>query len=186
MTTERETVAMAPSEPRPILTVGARLVLGGGLFVFLFVAGLAGGAALALWTRQLDFLRVGPALGLGAGALALAALAVHDLFAALELITGRDLDGSGAIGDGLVLLRSNGARGGADADAQLQAAFADFVRGCALDTSARRWEPEIGRGQYQRWRRQLLDAGWARWRSTDERAGWELTAPAAEILAALG
>ena len=66
-----------------------------------------------------------------------------------------------------------------------QSEFADFVRGCAIDTSLRRWEPMLGREGYDRYRDVLLSLGWGAWRSKDRRQGWELTAEPPVILDAL-
>ena len=66
-----------------------------------------------------------------------------------------------------------------------QSDFARFVEGCAEDTTLRRWEPVIGRGQYQRYRDLLIDAGWADWRTDNTRDGWQLMAAPATICEAL-
>ena len=66
-----------------------------------------------------------------------------------------------------------------------QSEFADFVRGCAIDTSLRRWEPMLGREGYDRYRDVLISLGWGAWRSKDRRQGWELTAGPDDILEAL-
>ena len=66
-----------------------------------------------------------------------------------------------------------------------QSELADFVRGCAIDTSLRRWEPSLGREGYDRYRDVLISLGWGAWRSKDRRQGWELTADPGEILDAL-
>lgn len=62
--------------------------------------------------------------------------------------------------------------------------FADFVRTCAEtgDTSARRWESELGKEVYSEWRDALLQMGAAQWRGRDRRSGWRLTAEVSEIL----
>ena len=60
-------------------------------------------------------------------------------------------------------------------DAREASEFEVFVRGCAIDTSLRRWEPSFGRQGYERYRDVLLDSGWAEWRSKDRRQGWALT-----------
>lgn len=67
-----------------------------------------------------------------------------------------------------------------DADAM---AFAEFVRGCQFDTSARRWRGELN---YAEWRERLIASGWASWRKPNEpRAGWVLNADAERIIEAL-
>ncbi len=69
---------------------------------------------------------------------------------------------------------------------ETQSDFARFVEGCADDTTLRRWEPEIGRRQYQEWRDLLISAGWADWKNpANQRDGWSLSAPAATIIEAL-
>jgi len=174
----RETVETPAAEQR--LDVLARLawVLGlGGIFM---AGGLALGLALAIWQRNPAAILTGAAVGLAVGGLAMLALAAHDLLGALETATGRDLDHSGAIGDTPVLLRANASPVPAERDD-----FAAFVTACAVDTSARRWEPVLGRERYRQWRDVLIDGGWARWQSEDKRAGWELAADPAAILAAL-
>jgi len=60
--------------------------------------------------------------------------------------------------------------------------FAQFVRGCSVDTSLRRWESSFGREAYERYRDVLLDGGWAEWRSKDRRQGWRLTEEPESIL----
>jgi hypothetical protein len=73
-----------------------------------------------------------------------------------------------------------------DDRAELRGTFVRFVMGCAVDTSARRWEKRIGRARYQAWRDLLINSGYGRWKSArDQRAGWELTAPATSIISAL-
>jgi hypothetical protein len=53
------------------------------------------------------------------------------------------------------------------------------------DTTARRWERQLGRGVYQAYRDRLLAAGYAQWRSSSPKDGWILTAPAVQIIAEL-
>lgn len=173
----RETATPGPEQRLDVL---ARLVLVAGLGALFVLGGLALGMAAAIWQRNWAAIPTGAAIGLAAGGLSVLALAFRDVLAALELHTGRDIDGDGRIGDTPVLLRANAAPEPAHDD------FAAFVAACASDTSARRWEPELGRARYQQWRDLLIDGGWARWRSTDQRAGWELTATPEAIIAALG
>ena len=63
--------------------------------------------------------------------------------------------------------------------------FETFVRGCAVDTSLRRWEGDLGREGYERYRDVLIRLGWAEWRSKDRRQGWALVGDPGEILAAM-
>ncbi len=64
--------------------------------------------------------------------------------------------------------------------------LAEFIRGCAVDTSLRRWEASISRETYQDYRDRLIDSGWAEWKQPgNERAGWRLTAPAEETSAGI-
>ncbi len=163
------------------LDVAARLVLILGLGVLIVLAGMAIGVGLAILQRNWRAIPIGLAVGLGAGGMAILAMAAHDILQALEVATGHDLDHDGRIGDDEtpVLLRTNAA------PAQDGAAFAAFVESCQHDSSLRRWEPVIGRSQYVAWRDLLISANWARWRSSDQRSGWELTAPVETILKAL-
>lgn len=88
-----------PSRAEQRLDVAARLVLMLGLFALFVVAGLAMGAAAAIWQRSWAPIPTGAAIGLGAGAVALLAMAFHDWLQALEVWSGRDIDGNGSIGD---------------------------------------------------------------------------------------
>jgi hypothetical protein len=63
--------------------------------------------------------------------------------------------------------------------------FRAYVQGCEADTTLRKWEPLIGRGQYQRWRDLLIESGWAAWKSDNQRDGWELSAAPGVIIEAL-
>ena len=192
MRTKEKQEAEAPAyEPAPLPSLDsewARLVRGLAAAIMIVVGTTAIGAA---WTMGGRWPVVRPfALGLALAGLVLLAMAlvgaVSAMWGDLERLTGRDLDQSGAIGDdpgGLVLVR---ARNSPDADTELHNDLTAFLAGCVADTSARRWEPHLGRVRYQQWRDMLIDGGWARWRSTDQRAGWELTASPDEIGAALG
>lgn len=175
-----ETVGAATEQRLDVL---AGIVRALGLFGLFVLAGLAIGCAVAILRRSWAAIPTGAAIGLAAGGLALLVLCFHDLLDALERWTGKDIDGDGKIGgDGLVLVRARNT----PADDKLRDDLATFLAGCAVDTSARRWEPELGRARYQQWRDMLINGGWAKWRSEDQRAGWELTATPAEIGAALG
>lgn len=89
----------------------------------------------------------------------------------------------------MVLLSPYAGRAALEADKRRDAdsALADFIRECEGqdNTTARHWEPKIGRAQYTTWRRQLFESGWADHKTGNERDGWELTAPAATICEAL-
>ena len=69
---------------------------------------------------------------------------------------------------------------------RLRAEFTQFIQGCAVDTSMRRWERIIGREKYQQWRNGLIRLGWAEWIKDDEpKQGWKLTRPPNEIIEAV-
>ena len=105
----------------------------------------------------------------------------------------RDIDGDGHVGEPQqsrppILVNPYRGQRAREADdrAALLETWAEFVRGCAIDTTQRAWERRIGRDQYQEMRDALIDSGWARWRNeADQRAGWELAADPETILAAL-
>lgn len=74
-----------------------------------------------------------------------------------------------------------------DARAELRDTFAEFVRGCERDTSARYWQARISREKYQEWRDLLIGSGWAAWRiDGNPRAGWRLTCDPDQVIAAIG
>lgn len=65
--------------------------------------------------------------------------------------------------------------------------FSAFIRGCELNTSARRWEKKIGRERYTAWRDKLIQLGWAEWNSAgNPQQGWALSHDADEIIEAVG
>ncbi|RME29056.1 MAG: hypothetical protein D6800_03090 [Candidatus Zixiibacteriota bacterium] len=116
------------------------------------------------------------------------------LNAIAEIISGRDLDESGAIGDipecdslplppppeeRIITIRP---RNVPPPTQRLPVAFEDFVRGCEHDTTAARWEPVVGRHRYNAWRDALIENGWAAWKGESRRHGWQLMVPAEEIL----
>ncbi|RMG93215.1 MAG: hypothetical protein D6706_15780 [Chloroflexi bacterium] len=118
------------------------------------------------------------------------------LNAIAEIVSGRDLDESGAIGDiperdspplpplpeeRIITIRPRNVPPPAQ---RLPVAFEDFVRGCEIDTTAARWESKIGRRQYNVWRDALIDSGWAEWNNESRRHGWKLVVPAEKILEA--
>jgi hypothetical protein len=101
----------------------------------------------------------------------------------IETRIGRDLDGDGMTGrpDGHVILVNPPPK--EDPGARLRRQFAEFVHGCETDTSARRWEPQIGREKYQQWRDALIRMRYATWDNPENpRQGWHLTSPADEIV----
>lgn len=67
----------------------------------------------------------------------------------------------------------------------LKARFADFVWGCVHDTTAGRWDAELGRATYRKWRDLLLSSGWARLNGPTLRQGWTLTAEPQRIVDAI-
>ena len=105
-----------------------------------------------------------------------------------ERIMRIDLDGDGVIGEPPARFVAINAYAGREALARDQVTrdherLAEFVRGCAVDTSLRRWEAAIGRDAYVTYRDQLMAAGWAAWRKPgNERAGWALTDDAERIV----
>lgn len=76
------------------------------------------------------------------------------------------------------LARQNAERG--------RAAFVAFVRGCEHGpTTARHWEPRVGRKNFRAWRDELIAMGCAESEGTHDNAPWHLTLPASEIINAL-
>lgn len=57
-----------------------------------------------------------------------------------------------------------------------------FIRGCAVDTSSRRWRKLK---EYEEWKADLLASAWARRIGEGPTAPWRLTASPEEIIAAL-
>lgn len=156
------------------------------MFLAFVFAGIALGASAAIALRRLDVLPAGIVAGLVVGALALVLLASHDLINVLETATGYDIDQDGDVGlpgrpeERVVLLRAR------TPQAEQRSDFADFVTGCQIDSSSRKWEGQIGRGKYRQWRDTLISAGWATWVDPQEpKLGWRLTADTDTILAAI-
>ena len=132
--------------------------------------------------------------GAGSGALAASLAITWRFYQAVvwfaEEQTDRDLDQDGVTGQPapepeprIITVRSN--NGGAPRSQydQMREQMEEFVRGCEVDTSMRRWEPRIGRGRYMMFRAALMDAGHADWVTpSDKRQGWKLTAPADKII----
>lgn len=104
-----------------------------------------------------------------------------------EEATRRDLDRDGWVGEPeprIITVRANQGATVIGPRERLRQELDDFVRGCQVDTSMRRWEPSLGRDKYLMFRTVLMDSGHADWISgADKRAGWELTSPAEEIIA---
>jgi len=141
------------------------------------------GGEIAAWS----FLKGGPVAGLVVAGLVLIVWSWHDFINALERWTGRDLNRDGSFGGAGHVVLLNAARAGQPAPEDvLRTELAEFIRGCAVDTSLRRWEKDIGRAKYQEWRDELLAAGWAAWNDPDQpRQGWHLTAAPEDVIAAL-
>ena len=105
---------------------------------------------------------------------------------AIERVLGTDITGDQVIGkpgehDHIII-----AGGGATTLTPIErkrAQFVEFLHGCEVDTSMRRWEPILGRERYAEFRDALLHGGLAEWIDPDElRQGWRLTRPAEEII----
>lgn len=140
-----------------------------------------------------------PALWLGVG-LVVACCAwllllgqTRRLLWAAERLTGRDLDGDRRLGkpaERVIVVNAGQAPDPERADQDgRRSRFAAFVAALPIrGTSARTWEGELGRAEYQAFRDVLLRAKLARWCSLDpagrpnERRGWELTVDPAEVL----
>jgi hypothetical protein len=101
----------------------------------------------------------------------------------LEDVRHQDIDGDGNVGEPggdeirFLPLRSNSVTQNDDS-------WSQFVRGCANDTSERRWLPVLGEATYTSWRDLLIRQGYGEWRNPDKRQGWQLTATPDEVLAA--
>jgi hypothetical protein len=109
----------------------------------------------------------------------------------LESFVGVDLDRDGSIGKApeTRIMTINPYQGKANQERDNREGVANvfrwFVQGCAIDTSTRRWESELGREQYQEWRELLIGSGFAKWRGRTGHGGWDLTTDPATIIAAL-
>jgi len=115
--------------------------------------------------------------------------AVSETLWVIERALGTDITGDQVIGkpeehDHIII-----AGGGATTLTPIErkrAQFVEFVHGCEVDTSMRRWEPILGRERYAEFRDALLHGGLAEWIDPDElRQGWRLTRPAEEIIEAV-
>jgi len=153
------------------------------------------GIALALAIVQWGILNIPPkaafqfagAIGLLAASLALTWRFYKAIVWIAEDSMNRDLDRDGWIGEPeprIITVRGGDrAQAAEDRRDQVRQQMLDFVRGCEIDTSMRRWEPRLGRQRYLMFRTALFDAGHADWVNGDRRQGWELTAPANDIIA---
>lgn len=114
---------------------------------------------------------------------------IHTTLWRIETFVDADLDHDGAKGNpGMVMINpyQGQAAQRAEAEEWLRQRFADFVRGCAMDTSARLWEKKLGRERYAQFRGILIAQGYAAWNSEqDQRSGWRLTAQPDVILAGI-
>jgi len=157
------------------------LLTGSGVGVFLFT--------LAWGIVGLDF-KSAAVLALGTDALISSAAITwrfgKGLKNEIERATGLDINRDGWIGEPepeLVVLKGPG-----ETVSKREAFLGElktFIRGCAIDTSARRWEPSLGRTRYQGYRDALIEAGHARWTNSDKRQGWELVTPPENIIGLL-
>lgn len=132
-------------------------------------------------------LKFGGGVGLLAASLALTWRFYKAVVWIAEETTRHDLDRDGWVGEPeprIITVRANQGTTVTGPRERLRQELDDFVKGCQVDTSMRRWEPILGRDKYLMFRQILLEAGHAAWTSdADKRAGWELTAPAEEIIA---
>jgi hypothetical protein len=130
-------------------------------------------------------LEYGLAAGLILGGLACVVVQARGTLQALERWARVDLNGDGVVGtpqERIVLV--NAARGvpPVPEDARRQQLIY-FVKGYAVNTSERRWLPELGE-EYAEFRDQLIKAGWGRWKHPNApQQGWELAATPEEIIA---
>ncbi len=199
-TTWPEERPYSPAQPTGLDAAKAALLLKVGLGGVLLLGFSLLGLALTLWLSNWQpvswaggeiapwtFLKGGPVAGLVVAALVLIVWSWHDFWNALERWTGKDLDRNGSVGGAGHVVLLNAARAGQPAPEDvLRTELAEFIRGCAVDTSLRRWEKDIGRAKYQEWRDELLAAGWAAWNDPDEpRQGWHLTASPEDVIEAL-
>jgi len=164
------------------------------LACILFGLGLAVSLAIIQWgflniqaRRALEF---GGWIGLLAAAIAVTWRFFKSITWFAEEATRRDLDRDGWIGEPtpepeprIITLRAH-ARPNNKRE-RLKEEMADFIQGCEIDTSMRRWAPHLGRDKYLMFRTVLMEAGHAEWCNGDKRQGWELTAPANDIIASL-
>ena len=134
-----------------------------------------------------DALKFGGGVGVLAASLAVTWRFFKAVVWIAEEATRRDLDRDGWIGEPepeprFITIRGKQAPAIEDKRERLKKELEDFVRGCEVDTSMRRWEPSLGREKYLMFRTVLMEAGHAAWVNGDRRQGWELTAPVEEIV----
>lgn len=161
--------------------------------------GALGGAVVGVVVNALTGLPI-VGVGLGAGLVVTLGAFLWRLRACdrtlwtAERLTGRDIDGDGAVGqpaqpwrEPVLVNPYTGQRARAeDEHAQERAQFAEFVTVASADSSARNLERRYGRARATSWRDALIGAGWAAWRTASTRDGWALTDDPAAIVAALG
>jgi len=154
------------------------------------------GITLALLIVQWGFFDIPPRPALafagGVGVLAASLATTWRFYKAIvwfaEEAARRDLDRDGWVGQPedeprIITVRAAPTSTIEDKREKLRQEMASFIRGCAVDTSMRRWEHQIGREKYLIFRQVLMDAGHAAWTNDDRRQGWELTTPAEDIIA---
>jgi len=155
-------------------------------FVFLSLALLC--VVLYFWTSDLRFLSTGVLAALAVAAVVMLAMAFRDLVNYMERASGRDLDRDGDVGlPGSPFVLVNARKQEPDPEAKLKAQALEFLQGCAVDTSARRWEPVLGRQRFQQWRDSLIKGGFAEWLNPQQqKLGWRLKVGWQEIVKHLG
>jgi len=132
-----------------------------------------------------DALKFGGGVGVLAASLAVTWRFFKAVVWIAEEATRRDLDRDGWVGEPeprIITVRGGQPSPVEDKKERVREELANFVRGCEVDTSMRRWEPLLGRERYLLFRQALLETGHAAWVSDDRRQGWALTAPAEEIV----
>jgi len=178
-------------EPKPtgLDEVRASLLQKLGLPFFVFLGGALLCVVLYFWTGgDLRFLNPGLLVALALAAGVMLAMAARDVINYLERATGVDLDRDGDVGlPGSPFILLNARKQEPDPEAKLKAQALEFLRGCEVDTSARRWEPVLGRQRYQQWRDALMKAGFAEWLNPQQqKLGWRLKVSWQEIVKHLG
>ena len=164
----------------------------------LFACTLFGlGITLALAVIQWGILNIPPKAAFqfagGIGLLATSLAVAWRFFKAIvwiaEETTHHDLDRDGYVGEPepeprFITIRNRQAAR-ESREEQIRQQFVDFIRGCEIDTSMRRWMPHLSRARYLMFRTMLMKAGHAAWSNDDKRQGWELNSPAEDIIASL-
>ena len=144
------------------------------------------GGAVDTMTGSASGIVIIPILGLLVGAAAGVAMMLTSAVAEwrdwIEETLQVDLNGDGWMGRDFVVVNARSV----DAAAARREQAEGFIRGCATDSSQRRWEPVLGRTLYVKWRDVLLHGGFAAWNIVGhERQGWRLTAEPDDIIAGL-